>query len=82
MSIAKKIHCDETVELKTYSINGTIRDRFVNITRGNTNKRNLGMHVELLEVIGDGEPMQGKRIWYSATDTAINAEDVEWKRKS
>lgn len=80
ITVSKQIQSSKAAEIKNYSLEGTIRDRFVSLVGKNASQRNLGVHVELLEVVGDGETMQGKRTWYSATEKLVNAEDIIWKR--
>lgn len=81
MTIAKKNQKTNQTEIKTFDFLGGIQDRFVSISGKNVDKQALGIHSELLEIVGDGKIMQGQSIWYSVTNKEIQAGEILWTRK-
>src|SRR6266540_3214674 len=56
-NIAKKRLGSEQTEMKTIEFSGVLRDRFLSISGRNVDKQTLGVHAELLEIVGDGKTM-------------------------
>jgi hypothetical protein len=81
ITIAKESLGSSHVETKTYEMSGTLRDRFLEITGRNSDPQSIGVHSELLEVVGDGKTMQGYNMWYSVTNKTIQSSEVIWKRQ-
>ena len=69
--VVKKIATSGQSEIKDFSVDGSIRHRFVVLTARNSDKRSVGVAVFLLEVIGDGREMCGLGVWYSITQKKI-----------
>lgn len=81
VNIAKKQPHSEQMEMKTYALTGILRDRFLEISGRNMDKQALGVHSELLEIVGDGKTMHGCCIWYSVTSKTIQSSEIVWTRQ-
>ena len=81
MNIAKAKKGEKDLEMKTYEFQGKIRDRFLQIQGHNSDKKAIGFHSELLEIVGGGNLMRGCATWYSVTNEAVQSIDVSWTRK-
>lgn len=70
-------------DLRTFSIQGFIQDRFAYLTLKHQNNQRLGIVVYLLEAIGDGRELKGKSVFYSIKGYQISALDhVLWRDKN
>jgi len=68
-------------ELKMFSLNGSIEDRFVILTTKNSNNRQIGMGTILLEAVGNGYELIGCETWYSVENKEIKSDDITFIRK-
>ena len=68
-------------EIKTFSIKGTIEDRFALLTSKNTDQRQIGLGTMLLEAVGNGFELTGCETWYSVDNKEIKADKISLKRK-
>jgi len=68
-------------EIKTFSVKGTIEDRFALLTSKNTDQRQIGIGTMLLEAIGNGFELTGCETWYSVDNKEIKADKISLKRK-
>lgn len=80
MTLNKK-NGNSEIEIKKYILKGEIRDRFLIVHGRNQDRNSLGVHSELLEVIGDGKKMKGTKTWYSVSEQKIESMEVEWVKK-
>ena len=78
MTVVKTITATNEKEIKQFEMKGEIKDRFLAIYGRNKNPHQLGVNLELLEVVGDGNKLKGKSIWYSVTVGDIECDKIEW----
>lgn len=71
----------DTIEIKTYKLSGSLRDRLVILGGNNINPKQLGRQVYLLEVVNGGMSLTGSSAWYSPTKQAVDHQYVDWVRK-
>ncbi len=76
--ITKHIKKTGTIEIKNFLARGEIKDRFLYFNAKNIDKRTIGIHLELLEVIGDAKLMKGYGTWYSITNKHIQSKKYTW----
>ena len=75
--IKKNLNTGDT-EVKEFSLTGSIKDRFVILSMRNAKQTDIGVRVDLLEIIGDGGEMRGHGAWYSVTKKVIQNRDFIW----
>jgi len=68
-------------EIKTFTIKGSIEDRFALLTSKNTDQRQIGLGTMLLEAVGNGFELTGCETWYSVDNKEIKADKISLKRK-
>lgn len=61
----------ESFGIRTFSIEGFVRERFVLLTLSNIDRTRLGIATYLLQVTGDGRTMEGYGSSYSVTSSSI-----------
>ncbi|QEC68738.1 hypothetical protein FRZ67_16025 [Panacibacter ginsenosidivorans] len=72
----------EQIEVVSYKVQGTIKDRFVSLSL-KLQERNRMAHINfLLEIVGNGETMIGYMTFYGLRAKEINAIEVIWKKTS
>ena len=80
--ITKHLQKTGNTEIKNFSVKGEIKDRFLIFNAKNVDKQAIGIHSELLEVIGDARTLKGCGIWYSITNKCIQSYNFEWTKGS
>lgn len=78
--VTKRVAATGVTETKLFAGDGYLRDRFITFSARNIAKDALGVQVMLLEVVGDGRVMRGRKLWYSITDETIHDTELEWRR--
>lgn len=68
-------------EIKTFSVEGTIEDRFALLISKNTDKRQIGIGTMLIEAVGNGFELLGCETWYSVDNKEIKSDKISFKRK-
>ncbi len=68
-------------EIKTFTVEGSIEDRFALLISKNTDQRQIGIGTMLIEAVGNGFELTGCETWYSVDNKEIKADKISLKRK-
>jgi hypothetical protein len=64
-----------------FTVNGSIKDRFIILTVINNDKKQIGVGTMLIEAVGNGYELEGCETWYSVENKKIKAADIKFRRK-
>lgn len=80
-TVTKRIPDTENVELKTFVLEGKIKDGFVHLVSHNTDKTKIGITCSLYKVASGGDSLIGSDIWVDVGSNAIIHQNEHLKRK-
>lgn len=80
-TITKRYKGSESIDIKTFKVDGKIRDRFVQICSHNIDKRKFGMNCSLYEIGSGGETLIGSTMWTDVGSNTITHQSEKLKRK-
>ena len=70
-------------DIRTFSIEGRIQDRFVSLFLKHTDRQRLGINNYLLEVVGDGRHLKGVFCFYGLKNhTIMSSPQNIWREKA
>ncbi|MBS4149291.1 hypothetical protein D7U70_05160 [Pseudomonas balearica] len=70
-------------DIRTFSIEGRIEDRFVSLFLKHTDRQRLGINNYLLEVVGDGRHLKGVFCFYGLNNHTITSSQQNlWRDKA
>jgi hypothetical protein len=80
--VTKESTPDDLHEIRTFTVDGQISERFVTLVLKHKDKQRLGISAYLLEIVGDGRKMQGYISGYSIASSKIISSACELVRKN
>jgi hypothetical protein len=80
-TLTKRYKANDSIEIKTFKIEGKIRDRYVLLSFDNIDKRKFGIESSLYEITSGGEDLIGSTIWTDVGTNSITHSNETLKRK-
>ena len=70
----------QNIQIKTFALNGFIKERFVHLHGQNIDNKQIGILSMLWEVTAEGNRLEGVDCWYDVGSCKITSDKTVWTR--